>query len=153
MMIDMINEEFGGWPILNRDQQNMTTTTTTTTTFDDSSHIINKLIQLFRVGSSQLFEFYVSSDPKNPKKNVLKTCQPAWFFNVEYLKDEEIMEAYEVYAISVIESILLFNQTWDKRESVLTDQSLKNDIKKIIELEKKFAAVIIFLLVTKINNT
>ena len=58
-ILDYINEELSGWPILNSSTQYNIT-------------VIDRLIRLKKVDSSQLFECFVSTDPKNPKKNVLR---------------------------------------------------------------------------------
>ena len=49
-----------GWPILKSNGYN------------ETNSFLEKLIKLKKVESSQIFELYVSTDPKDPTKNVLR---------------------------------------------------------------------------------
>lgn len=53
-----INEDLGGWPILDQQLNNIS--------------IIDKLIKLKLTESSQIFEVFVSANPKNPTLNILR---------------------------------------------------------------------------------
>ena len=59
-LLKLINEEFMGWPILKSNEYN------------ETSSLLEKLIRLKKVESSQIFEIYVSTNPKDPTKNVLR---------------------------------------------------------------------------------
>lgn len=56
-MLDIINEELGGWPLIG------------TSTIDDP---IEKLISITRLGLKPLFDLYADPDPKSPESTILR---------------------------------------------------------------------------------
>ena len=65
-LMRIINEELGGWPLLQLKQQPNTSNSTT------KLSILDRMVRLRRIESSELFPLYVSSNPKNPRKSVLR---------------------------------------------------------------------------------
>ena len=60
-LIDVINKELGGWPILNG-----------ISNYSNGYSLVNKLVSLRKYHTSQLFEVFISLNPKNPKRNILR---------------------------------------------------------------------------------
>lgn len=117
-LLNYINGEFNGWPILenNSSFENIT--------------VLEKLIRLKTVESSQLFELFVSTNPKDPKHNLLRIIQPSWFFNREYLSNEKILSAYKHFLTTVVNEFM-------------PGTNLTRDIDAIYNIEMKFANVCI----------
>lgn len=114
----ILNEELGGWPILtgNDYQANYT--------------LVEKQLLLKKVETSQWFEVFVSTNPKDPKHNILRIAQPSWFFNKEYIHNKHIMNAYAQLMNNTIKFL-------SPLSSNFTDE-----VKAILDLETKFAMVI-----------
>ncbi len=114
---EKIIEQFGGWPILDE------------TTNKTNLPILDKLILLKRIESSQFIDIFVSSNPKDPKHNILRVAQPSWFFSREYIFNEEIMQTYSNLALNTIKYLNPLNPT------------LREEIKAFLEIETQFALV------------
>jgi hypothetical protein len=57
----MIENDLGGWPILQGDA------------YDPKKYTpLDKLLMLNKIDASQLFQIHVTTNPKNPKQNVLR---------------------------------------------------------------------------------
>ncbi|CAF0711920.1 unnamed protein product [Brachionus calyciflorus] len=115
VLLDIIEKNFGGWPLLKGEK------------LDNSTKIIDKLIKLRKLDASQFFEVFISLNPKDPKKYILRVSQPDWFFNKENLFNDKLMFAYR----NLMHSIIQFLNSDNKDLTV--------DIDQIFELERKFS--------------
>lgn len=108
----------GGWPLLNGPN------------YKQKYSIIEKLAILKKVESSQFFEIFISTNPKDPRRSILRIAQPSWFFNKEFLLNENIMEAYKTL---ITNTIIYLNPL---------SSNLTEDIKNMLDLETQFGLVI-----------
>ncbi|RNA08867.1 neprilysin isoform X2 [Brachionus plicatilis] len=115
ILLNIMKSKFNGWPLLN---QNKSTKSTT---------LIDLLIKLRKKNSWQLFDLFVSLNPKNPKKYILRLSQPEWFFNKENLLDDKLMQAYKDLMITVVKNL--------NKENL----NLTAGVDKMLEIEQKFA--------------
>lgn len=69
MALNVINEEFGGWPILDENHKEKYT-------------ILEKLILLRRYSSSQIIDVAVGLNPKNPKEYIMRV--KSWKFESKF---------------------------------------------------------------------
>lgn len=117
MLIDYVDKEFGGWPILkNR-------------SFVNEMKDTLKITRLRYLGVRPLLDVIVSSDPKQPEKAVLRLKQPGWIVNKEIYDDEKIVRAYKTYMK------LFFTYLGSESED------LDGEVDRIFELERKIAQV------------
>jgi len=90
-------------------------------------------VLLKRLESSQLFELYVSSNPKDPRHNLLRLSQASWFFNREYLNNTAVMQAYKEFTLNSIKYMKPLST------------NLTSEIKSMLDLEMQFELVRIHL--------
>lgn len=121
-LLEVISSEFGGWPILDNNPSLSSSKPT------KEISILDKMIRLKRVESSQLFELFVSTNPKNPRRNVLRVMQPSWFFATEYLSNTKVIEAYK----SLMKTVIGY---------LVPSVNLTKQIDSIFEIENEFAKV------------
>jgi hypothetical protein len=62
-LLDTINRELGGWPILENDPP---------ISLSEKMTILDRLIKLRKYGLAQIVEVYVGESPKDPKMNILR---------------------------------------------------------------------------------
>ncbi len=120
--LTLIDQEFGGWSILNPDlpAKNLT--------------IIEKLVLLRKIGFKPLIDIRVAPNPKNPQLNILKIKQPSWFFSKQYYNDEKFEAAYKEY---LLKYVTFLNTT--------TLPEIEKKVDMIFEIEKNLALVILHL--------
>lgn len=124
-VLKILNEELGGWPILSGND------------YKYKFSLNEKQLILKKVEAAQWFEVFVSTNPKDPKHNILRLAQPSWFFNKEYILNQRIMNAYSQLMTNTIKFL-------NPLSSNFTDE-----IKAILELENRFAMVIQYFLFEK----
>ncbi len=117
-LLTYISERLNGWPILNG----------TEAATPSNSSVLDRLIRLKKVDSSQLFELFVSTDPKNPKRNVLRVLQPSWVFNREYLDNKKVMAAYKTLMTTVVQYFV-------------PDANISTTIDSMLSIENRFTNV------------
>jgi hypothetical protein len=121
-LLKAIANEYGGWPILKKNPAVSSSQPT------KEVSILDKLIRLKRIESSQLFELFVSTNPKNPRRNILRIMQPSWFFATEYLSNSKVIDAYKNLMTTVIGFLV-------------PGVNLTKEIDAIFEIEVEFAKV------------
>jgi hypothetical protein len=62
-LLDKINKELGGWPILQNDQP---------ISLSEKLTILDRMIKLRQYNLAQIVEVYVGANPKDPKKNIIR---------------------------------------------------------------------------------
>lgn len=72
--MDILNNNLGGWPILNGNSNE-----------HEDITIVEKLINLRKIDALQLFEIFVSLNPKDPKKYVLRVDKKKLFNYPNYI--------------------------------------------------------------------
>ncbi len=112
--IQILEEYFGGWPILNQPNQNLT--------------IIKRLLKLRRFGFKPLIDIRVSPNPKMPNANVLKLKQPNWLFAKQYYEEEMFASAYMEY---LRKFVVYLNPGLEGR--------VDKEVARIFELERRIA--------------
>ncbi len=112
--IQILEEYFGGWPLLGQVDQNLT--------------IYSRLLKLRRIGFKPLIDIRVTPNPKIPNTNMLKLKQPTWFYSKKYYEEKAFKNAYVEY---LKKFVVYLNPSLDD----------KNDeqINRIFELEKNIA--------------
>lgn len=134
-LLELIASEFGGWPILNNNPVLSSTKPT------KEVSILDKMIRLKRVESSQLFELFVSTNPKNPRRNVLRVMQPSWFFATEYLSNTKVIDAYKNLMKTVI-GYLAPNVNLTKQIDAIFE--IENEFAKVNKKKHSFFALLLF---------
>lgn len=71
VFLNMIKDEFGGWPILHS-PPTKSNITTAKKRAEGAAAVVKKFIKFGKVGSTLPFEIYVSPNPKDPKRNILR---------------------------------------------------------------------------------
>jgi hypothetical protein len=127
-----LKNEAGGWPIIHGDAVTKLA-------------LLDKLVKLRMYDLRFLVNVYVSTDPKNPNKSILRVKQPHNFFNKDlYEKSESpLIEAYNTLVLRVVE---LFSEISN------STRSYKEDVARMFELEKSLAMVRAFFLDIPSNN-
>ena len=58
--LEIIETEFGGWPLLNDVNSNL--------------NLTDRLVKLRKIGYKPLIDIHVSANPKDPIESILKVC-------------------------------------------------------------------------------
>jgi predicted metalloendopeptidase len=95
--------------------------------------LLDKLVKMRFYDLRFLVDVYVSSDPKNPSKSILRVKQPHNFFSKELYNDSNLTEAYKT---------LLYKVTELMSSLVNSTRNHKEDVNRMFELEKEFAMVV-----------
>lgn len=85
--LSVLEADFGGWPILKP----------AATLYSSQRPILDKIIQMRRIGFRSMIDMFVTLNPKDPELLILKIKQPGWLFNKHYYSDASFMEAYKDY--------------------------------------------------------
>lgn len=119
MILNYIDEELGGWHVLNKNNSIKANLST-----------LDKLIKLRFIGIKPLFDLSVMSNPKNPTLSVLRLRQPSYLLNKEHynnFRTEFVIKGLLLKVIQFLNS---------------TTNSTKDDVDNMFEIEKKLGLVL-----------
>ena len=114
--MNIVYSELDGAPILDKN-------------YTSNQTILKKFNILKKYESSQIFEIFVYTNPKDPTNNVLRLMQPDWFFNIEYLKEKSFMNSYKKFVTDILMHI------------ELKSENITEQINNLIDLQTKFEMV------------
>ena len=103
-LIDMINTKFNGWQLIS----------STNKVTEES--VFNKIVNFDKMSLRSFFEIFVSEDPKNPTKNILRLQQPSWFSQKKQYLTAEWVSMYRNYVSRFVASLNKFQSTAFSKE-------------------------------------